>query len=226
MTSARRAGRIIGVLMLVKAPIAPVVNFTLLGPAIAAPAGFLATAAGQSTQVTGAVLLMLAMGALSLGIAITALPVLRQYSEAMALWLLTITVIGVAGVLVEGFALQSMLSLSQEYVNAGAGDAGRFQVLGAWAASARNSAHFTNFVISGAGSLVFYAALFRFALVPRVISALGVVASVLLMAGGLIPLFGYPTVMLLFVPIGVVGLALMLWLLVRGFAEGIPRTYE
>jgi hypothetical protein len=86
----------------------------------------------------------------------------------------------------------------------------------------RNSAHFTNFVVSGAGSLVFYAALFRFALVPRVISALGVVASVLLIAGGLVPLFGYPAVMPLFVPIGLVGLALMVWLLVRGFAEGQP----
>jgi hypothetical protein len=222
MTSDRRAGRIIGVMMLVKMPVAPVVNFALLGPAISAPAGFLATAAGHSTQVTAAVLLMLLMGGISLGIAITALPVLRRYSEAMALWLLAISVIGVAGVLVEGFALQSMLSLSQEFVKTGAADAGRFQTLGAWAASTRNSAHFTNFVISGAGSVVFYAALFRFALVPRVISTLGLVASVLLMAGGLIPLFGYPTQMLLFVPIGLVGLALMVWLLVKGFAERHP----
>lgn len=219
MTSDRRAGRIIGVMMLVKTPIAPVVNFALLGPAISAPAGFLATAAGRSTQVTAAVLLMLLMGGISLGIAITAWPVLRRYSEATALWLLAITVIGVAGVLLEGFALHSMLGLSQEYVNAGAADAGRFQALGAWAASTRSSAHFTNFVITGAGSLVFYVALFRFALVPRVLCALGVVASVVLMAGGLIPLLGYPTQMLLFVPIGLVGLALMVWLLVRGFAE-------
>jgi Domain of unknown function (DUF4386) len=222
MTSNRRAGRIIGVLMLVKTPIAPVVNFALLGPAFAAPAGFLAGAAAHSTQVTAAVLLMLVMSAISLGIAITAWPVFRRYGEAMALWLLAITLIGIAGVLVEGFALQSMLALSRESVNAGAADAGRFQALGAWAESTRYSAHFTNFVISGAGSMVFYAALFRFALVPRVLSALGVVTSVLLIAGGLIPLLGYPTVMLLFVPIGLVGLALMVWLLVRGFAEGRP----
>lgn len=222
MTSDRRAGRIIGVMMLVKTLIAPVVNFALLGPAISAPAGFLATAAGHSAQITAAVLLMLLMGGIQLGIAITAWPVFRRYSEAMALWLLAISVIGVAGAVVEGFALHSMLSLSQAYVNAGATDAGRFQALGAWAASTRNSAHFTNFVITGAGSLVFYAALFRFALVPRVISALGVVTSVVLAAGGLIPLFGYPTLMLLFVPIGLVGLALMAWLLVKGFAERRP----
>lgn len=222
MTSNRRAGRIIGLLSLVKTPIAPVVNFALLGPALAAPAGFLSTAAANSTQITAAVLLMLAMGAITLGVAITAWPVFRRYSEAMALWLMAITIIGIAGVLVEGFALHSMLGLSQEFVHAGAADAGRFQALGAWAASTRNSAHFTNFVISGAGSLVFYAALFRFALVPRVISALGLVASVLLAAGGLVPLLGYPTQMLLFVPIGLVGLALMGWLLVKGFAERHP----
>ena len=148
------------------------------------------------------------------------------HSEAMALWLLAITVIGVAGVLLEGFALHSMLGLSQGFVKAGAADAGRFQALGAWATSTRNSAHFTNFVISGAGSLVFYLALFRFALVPRAISAPGLVASVLLAAGGLIPLLGYPVQMLLFVPIGRVGLALMGWLLVNGFAEGPPLTSE
>lgn len=222
MTSDKRAGRIIGLLSLVKTPIAPVVNFALLGPALAGPAGFLPTAAAHSAQVTAAVLLTLVMGAISLGVAITAWPVFRRYSEAMALWLLTITVIGVAGTLLEGFALQSMLGLSQEFVKAGAADAGRFQALGAWASSTRSSAHFTNFVISGAGSLVFYAALFRFALVPRVISAPGLVASVLLAAGGLVPLLGYPVQMLLFVPIGLVGLALMAWLLVKGFAERHP----
>jgi hypothetical protein len=224
MTSNRRAGRIIGLLSLVKTPIAPVVNFALLGPALAGPAGFLSTAAAHSTQITAAVLLMLVMGGISLAVAITAWPVFRRYSEAMALWLMAITIIGVAGVLVEGFALQSMLGLSQGFVKAGAADAGRFQALGAWATSTRNSAHFTNFVISGAGSLVFYAALFRFALVPRVISALGLVASVLLAAGGLIPLLGYPVQMLLFVPIGLVGLALMVWLLAKGFAETHPAA--
>ncbi|HLM68949.1 MAG TPA: DUF4386 domain-containing protein [Longimicrobium sp.] len=221
MTSHKSAARTVGVLMLMQMPIAPVVNFALLGPATAPP-GFLANAAAHCAQVTTAVLLLLVGGAISLGIAVTAFPVIRQYSRPMALWYLALAVTGVAGLLAEGLALRSMLSLSQQYVGANPANAAALEALGPWVRSVWTSAHFTNFLLAGAAGLVLYGALFRFALVPRALAAFGVLTVLLLIAGALIPLFGRPTVMLLFMPMGLSELALMLWLLVRGFREGTP----
>jgi len=219
MRAAKSVGRIIGVLFLVQMAVAPLVNFVLLGPAITAPPGFLANAAASSAQVNAAVFLSLVTGALWVGIAITALPVFRQYSHAMALWFLALGVIGFSGVVVEGFAVRSMLALSQEFAQADAADAGLFQPAAALVRSLRNSAHYTNLLVSGGALFVLYSVLFRFALIPRALSALGLVAAVLLIAGAMIPLFGHRTVMLLFTPIGLSQLALVSWLMIKGFEE-------
>jgi len=86
MRTAKSVGRTIGVLYLLQMAVAPLVNFGLLAPALTAPPGFLANAAANTMQVNVAVLLSLVTGALALGIAITAAPVFRGYSDAMALW--------------------------------------------------------------------------------------------------------------------------------------------
>ena len=218
-TNARLAGRIVGVLFLVQMAVAPLVNFVLLGPALTAPGGFLANAAANSAQVNMAVFLSLVTGALWVGIAITALPVFRQYSHAMALWLLALAVISFSGVVFEGIAVRSMLSLSQEYAKAGAADVALFQAPGALVRSLRNSTHYTNLLVSGGSLLVFYSVLFLFALIPRALSAFGLVTVALLITGAMIPLLGYRTVMLMFMPIGLSQLALVLWLMARGLEE-------
>lgn len=225
MRSTKSAARTIGVLMIAQMVLTPVVNFVLLEPAMAEP-GFLANAAPNAAQVTTAVLLLLVMGAVSLGIAITAQPVFREHSRAMSLWLVALAVIGFVGLLAEGLALRSMLSLSQQHAGANPADAGQFAVLAAWARSAWTSAHFINFVLSGASGLVLYGTLLRFGLVPRALAAFGLLAVLVMMAGAVIPLFGHPTQMMLFMPIGLSELALMLWLLVRGFRDpaAAPRA--
>jgi hypothetical protein len=59
----------------------------------------------------------------------------------------------------------------------------------------------------------------------RRLSAFGLVTVVLLIVGALIPLFGYRTAMQLFMPIGLSQLALVLWLMIKGF-EGQPHAFR
>jgi hypothetical protein len=219
MKSFRTVGRIVGVLFLVQVAVAPLTNFGLLAPALNAPSGFLANAAANSAQVYLAVLLLTVAGALWIGIAVIALPVLRQHSHSFALWFFALAIVSFSGLLIEGFAVRSMLALSQQYAQAGGGAAALFEAPAALARSLRSSAHYTNLLISGVSLLVFYGALFRYALIPRVLSSLGLVAVVLLIAGALIPLFGQRTVMQLFMPMGLAQLALVLWLIIKGFQE-------
>jgi hypothetical protein len=85
MRTTQSIGRIIGALMLAQMVGGMLVNFVLLAP-VTAPPGFLVNAAAHSLQLGFTVLIGLATGALSVAIAITALPLFRRYSYVMALW--------------------------------------------------------------------------------------------------------------------------------------------
>ena len=219
----KRAGRIIGVLFLVQMSLAPLSNFVLLGPAIIAPPGFLTNAAGHATQVNVAVILSLLTGATWLGIAITAFPVFGRHSRSLATWLLALAVVSLCGSITEGVAAKSLLALSQAHVKADAASAALFHAPATLARSVRNSVHYMNLLLSGVSLAVLYTVLFRSTLIPRPLSVFGLATVALLIAGALIPLLGYRTVMLMFMPMGISQLALTAWLIARGF-PGTPHS--
>jgi hypothetical protein len=219
MRSAKSVGRVIGVLLLVHLAAALTVPFVLL-ERVRRPAGFLANAAGSSVQVRAAVLLLFVGSAVAVGIAIAALPVFRRYSSAMALWLLALAVAGFSLQAVDNGALLSMLSLSQEYANAGAAKAEPFQALAVVVGSARRWAHYTYLLIVGSWIFLLYSLLYRFRLVPRALAAFGLVGSMLQITGvTLRALCGYPPVTVLAMPLAPIHIALALWLMVKGFGE-------
>jgi hypothetical protein len=219
MSTARSVGRLIGVLFLVQGIIAPVVNFRWLATALTPGTGFLADAHAYSVQVYLAALLMLLTGAIWVAIALVALPVFRKFSDRTAFAFIAIAAVCFSGVVFESIAVRSMLALSREFANTATADAAVFQASAAIARSLRGSAHYTNILLSGVSFLVFYGALLRFALIPRVLSALGLLAAVVLMVGAATPLFGQRTVMQLFMPVGLSQIAIVLWLIVKGFEE-------
>ncbi|MGH8175906.1 MAG: DUF4386 domain-containing protein [Steroidobacter sp.] len=217
MKSEKNVGRLIGVLLVVQMLAEVLINLVLLGPVITVAPGFLVNAAANSLQVSLAVLIGLMGGALSVGIAITALPVFRQYSYAMALWILALAIVGFSLAVVENSAVMSMLSLSKAHAKANAADAALFETLRVVVASARNWAHYTHLLVGGGMFLVFYSLLYRFALIPRVLAGFGLIAVSLQMTAVAMPLFGYPVMMLMLMPVGLAHLSVALWLSVRGF---------
>ena len=110
----------------------------------------------------------------------------------------------------------SLLSLSKAYAASGA-DPTAFEGLRGVVAASRNWAHFTHITIGGATLLVFYIALYRFALVPRALAALGLVACVLQITSVTRPFFGGEVLFFLLAPLGLANLSVALWLLIKGF---------
>lgn len=216
MESASRAGRIIGVLILAQMVGGVLVNFVLTAPLFGTP-GFLVTAAAHSQQIGLSVLLGIAAGALSVAVAITAYPILRPQSRALALWLFALAVVNLSVAVVEHVSVMSMVSLSEAYARSGAAARDQFQALRGVVASQRNWAHYVARVLDGCTIFVLYAALFRSALVPRALAAFGLAAAVLQMTGVGMPLFGHDVVFPLLAPLGLSQLALALWLLAKGF---------
>jgi hypothetical protein len=223
MHTAKGIGRIIGALILMQMIGSGLVNFVLLEPVFSAP-GFLVNAAGHSLRVSLSVLLGLATGLLSIGIAIAAWQVFRRHSHAMALWFVALSVVSFSLVAIENIDVMSLLSLSEAYTQANVADRVLFQALRGVVASTRNWTHYVGLIVAGCTLLVFYGTLIRFALVPRALAAFGLGAVMLQIVAVAMPLFGRDIVFPMILPLGLSQLALALWLIARGFPDLEPRA--
>ncbi len=219
MNRTQSTSRWIAVMLLAQLVAGPLVNFGLLVPVFQNPPGFLVNAAPHAFDVSLSVVILLAMGAVSAGIAIAAWPVVRARSERMALWLVVLGASCIALTAVENAGLMSMLSLSQAYTAAATPDETLYQGLRGVVASARNWAHYTQLLSAGGLLLVLYGALYRFSLVPRLLAAFGMAAAILQMTAVAMPLFGQPIVFLMLLPLGIAHLLLTGWLLTKGLRE-------
>jgi hypothetical protein len=223
MRSTKSVGRIIGALVLLHVATGLMTPYIMLQPLSAAPASDLAIAAGMATQIRVAVALLFVGGVIPVAIAITAWPMVRPRSRALAQWLLALAVVSLAMQIVENQHFLSLLSLSLEHGRAG-GDAAA--VLAATAPIVRAAwrwAHYTHLLSVVGWMLLFCSVLFRLALVPRALAAAGIVTTLMQLGGITLPvLLGYrvpfpPAAW--GVPLGVAYLGLSLWLMVRGFPD-------
>jgi len=217
LTELSSAGRVAGALLIVQMTAGYVTNFVLLQP-VTAPPGFLVNAAAHATQVGAAALLGIVASAMSLAIAITVLPILRSISERMALTFLALSTAALALSVVENAKVMSLLSLSQAYAASGA-DAASFAGLRGVVAAARNWAHFSLLIVGGSTIVAFFAALYRFALIPRALAGFAVIGAALQMITVARPFFGGQIIFPLLAPAGIALLLAALWLVVKGFAD-------
>jgi hypothetical protein len=217
--SSKQVGRITGVLLLVHLVGGLMLPYILLQPAMADP-GFLERAAAHAVRMRAAVLLLFMSGAITVAVAITALPALRRFGDRPALLLVVLGAVNLALHCVENATLLSMLSLSQEYAQRGGADAALFGGLGAVAGSARRWAHFTHLFVVGSWIFTLFAVLGRAKLVPRPLAGLGMLAAVLQVAG--VPLrafLGLGVVTSMAIPLAPVYAGAAAWLMWKGFEE-------
>ncbi len=219
MISARRVGRIVGILLLVHLATGLIVPYVLLLPL---QAGFLQTAAVMSAQVRLSVLLLFVGGAVSVAISVVAWPVVREHSYRLGLWLLALSVVNFTLQIIENSHWLSMLSVSQAYAEVDATDAQHFQSLGIAVRSAWKWAHYSHILVVVGWLFVLYSLLLHSGLVPRALASIGLVTTMLHVTGITLPVFlGYrmPFPELFGMPLGLTNLALALWLMVKGFKE-------
>lgn len=224
------AGRLVGILMLVHLPVGLMLPYIVLSPVLAAP-GFLANASAGSARVHAAVLLLFLSGAITVAVAMAGLPVFRRYGDRPAFLLLVLSAANLALHAVENGTLLSMLSLSQQYASAGAGETKAFEALAAVVGTARRWAHFTHLLVLGSWILALHGVLWRCAVIPRALAALGVLGAALQITGvPLAALLGFAPVTPMAMPLAPIYLTVGLWLTVKGFggrregSDGMPSA--
>ena len=218
MLSRKSTGRIIGALLVLQLA-GLMLPFILLHPLLVPP-GFLENGAVVASQIKIAVFLFFANCALTIGIALGAFQIFRQYSYPMALWLVALSIIMFVVQAVDNIYLLSMVSLSQEYAKSGASHPEFFQALAISISSTRKWAHYTELLVIDGWLFMFYGLVWRSAIVPRALVAFGLLTVALHAAGITLPLWlSYKSVTLMGVPLAFSHVAVALWLLVKGFRE-------
>jgi hypothetical protein len=224
MNSYRNYAIVAGVLFIIYTGL-DLLTFLFYGP-VSAPNYLVSISENRGLVGTGA-LLSFTGGACGAGIAISLYPVLRKFNAGLALGAVGFRIS--EGVLrfVSVCALLSLITLSQQFVKAGAPDSSYFQTLGVlvyagyrWVGSVGSLLAFS------IGALLYYIIFYRTKLVPRWISVWGLVAAILAMVScalatvGLVTPFGTEQI-LIAIPMLPQEMVLAVWLIVKGFNPSV-----
>lgn len=218
MISEKKAGRLIGALILIDMVSGVLINQVLLGPFTFA-VDFMNKVAENSNQVILGMLLGLISGATSIASASLLLPIFKKYHEVLAYMLLGSSVVCFACILGDNSNVQSLLTLSQEYLKAGSIDSEYFRTMGKVFHDARRWTHFMTILVPCFYFITFFCLLYLSKLIPRFISIWGLLGIIGMATAILLAIFEKGSNMLLYLPFGLNQLFLAIWLLARGFSS-------
>jgi len=222
MNTFRKNAIIVGVLFIIATVVGMVGNLSFSKPILDNPDYLNIASANGNQVITGALLLLIAAFA-CVSIAIWLNPILRKYNEGLALGAVVFRLMEAMLIIVSVVGLLSILTLSQEYIKAGAPDASLFQASGASLLAVRDGAGQLSMIAFTMGALMYYYLFYQSKLITRWLSGWGFIGAASCLAAALLSMFGLivpmkPVFLILNVPIGVQEMVLAVWLIVKGFS--------
>ncbi|MEM1402569.1 MAG: DUF4386 family protein [Pseudomonadota bacterium] len=213
----RSTGRVIGLMVLLQFAVGFSVNMVLTAPLFGDP-GYLYTAAENGLQVGIAALIAVVGMVISVAVAALAYPVLNARSMRMAIAYVVLVAIGAALSGVEHGGLLAMRAFSEAYASGG-DDQALFESLFVVGALMRNGMHHLGLLVSGVTLGLWYLCMYRFALLPKAIAVLGLLAVALQLFTISQPVMGGDVNFTLLLPLALAQLIQGGWLLVKGFPQ-------
>ena len=218
MHSSRRTAITLGLLLLSS------FVFGLLNsvPALELP-GYLEKLPTIRTQVLVAVFFQSAMATAYVCIATLFYPLIKKYSEGLAMGYFGFRIIGAAFLFVGIGSLLLLLALSQMSLNAGQLDSSFFKTVGELLRTGRDVMNHIGMILPWcSGGLILYYCMFKLELVPRWLSVWGIAGSALTILATLMLMLGFinivtPTYFLMNAPTALQELSLAIFLMVKGF---------
>jgi hypothetical protein len=203
------------------APISTIFFVGFLGGGVAGEPvpDYLARLSANETQVAIGMLIELVWALVVVGIPVTLFPILKRHNEASALGFFALRFIEAISTIAGSIILLTLLTLSQELVKAGIPDASYFQATGDLLLAARDWAFMIGSgLVWSLSALVLNYVLYRSKLIPRWLSAWGLLGAILSFATFLLQSFSIDLTDFLFLPIAVQEMVFAVWLIVKGFS--------
>jgi hypothetical protein len=195
------------------------VGFSLVTSVTGAPDYLTAMATHQSTLVLGA-FLMLLNTVVDIGKGVLFFPILERHGKRSALAYLAAISVQVVFLDIGALCLLMLVPLGQYATGANAAWA---TGVGSLLTQANTMAYQIGQATLAGGAIFLTAVLYRARLLPRLLSAWGLVGYVIHLAGAIAEIFGIHVSLMLLVPGMLFELALPLWLIIKGFQ---PAAYE
>lgn len=218
MNSIRKATIIAGVLFI----IGTIAGILSIAPAIDAP-DYLIKASANANQVIIGAIFQFTMAAAYVGFAISLYPILRKYNESLAIGFVGFRFIAGVFNIIGVISILLLLTLSQEFVKAGALDSSYFQALGELLRAGRDLVNHVAMILAHSlGGLMVYYIFYQTKLVPRWLSGWGFVGTTLTILASLLVMFRLigiitPIYIVFSLPMALQEMVLAIWLIVKGF---------
>jgi hypothetical protein len=221
MKSNQKAAKIVGVLFILAA-VSAVAGVMLYDP-ILNGSDYLINGSKHANQVILGALMELILVVSAVGTATTMFPILRRYNETIALWHVCFRFLEAIVITVGVISVLSLLTLSQEFVAAGAPDVAAFQTSG----TVLKDIHEWTFMLGpnfmlGINTMMYSYIFYKTKLVPRFIPILGMTGATLVFICALLVMFDVIEQVsvwggLLALPVAANEMILAVWLIMKGF---------
>jgi hypothetical protein len=214
--SYRKTAIIVG-LLFISATVSYSIGIILLDPILSSSDCLTEAYENEYSMIIGAFFVLIA-GVSAAGIGIMIFPILKKYNESLAL--------GYAGArIAEGLLftvnvlfILTLLSLSQEFMKAGAPDNSYYQTFGIILVAAGDWAFILGFGVAFTiSALILNFVLYQSKIVPRWISVWGFLGALLLWVYYLLQSLDNAFVGLIQVPLAIQEMVFAVWLIVKGF---------
>ena len=163
-------------------------------------------------------------------IPVFAYPVLRKYSETLALGYVVFRLFEAVLFVLVDITKLALIKVSQLYLTAESSTVGLIENIGATIQGWNEWGWVFYVLIFGFGALIFYFALYQSKLLPRWISIWGLIAIVLMMTSQFLDMFAVelPDAIfgLLVIPIAVQEMVMAVWLIVKGFNRDTVKKVD
>jgi hypothetical protein len=216
----RKTAAVVGVLFIL-GTVPALLVLPLYGNSVNAPDQLTAIAMNEGQMIILTAMKFL-MGAACAGIGLALYPILRKYNEGLAFGAAGFRIIeGVVDV-VGALLLVTLLTLSQEYLIAGAPESSYFQTADVLINTGKDwLTNVAMLLTFGIGALMYYIVFYQFRLVPRWLSVWGLVAIIMTIISAVLVLFQFiPSAgtiqIVLNLPILPQEMVLAVWLIAKG----------
>lgn len=225
----RNTARIVGVLFII-GTVAGISSF-IGAPSLDDPDYLINISANGNLTIVGA-LCVLVMGIALAPVPVLLFPILKKVNESLALGYVVFRILEVVTYIITVISWLLLLTLSQEFVLAGAPDASYFQTSGTLLLAVGAWIDPILVIVFSISALILNYLLYKSILVPRWLSGWGFVGGILHLAEGLLDMFGLlpgmPLGIVFFAPIALQEMVYAVWLIAKGFnpTASIPNLHN
>jgi hypothetical protein len=218
MNNYRKTTRIFGVFFILSF-LSYGIGSSLIASIITIPDFLTSVYSNQVQIIVGVTLMALVHTFTNLALPILMLPILKPNHKYLAYGYLSFAIMATLILVVGTLFSLLLIPLSEEYVKAGSTMTSNFETMGILLKKASFFAYHMGMALWSIGGLLFVAALYQSKLIPRVMSAWGIIGYFFFVSGSMLEIYEHHDIIEIVsvIPGGLFEITLSVWLIVKSY---------